>query len=82
LAKNIGVIDRVINDSLQAIQKIERIDLFIHDSDHSAEHEAREFELLGSKLSIQASVLPDNSHATDELGKRSKGSHRKFFWLC
>jgi hypothetical protein len=77
----IGVIDLVIDDSLHALQKIERIDLFIHDSDHSAEHEAREFELLGSRLSKQALVLSDNAHATDELAKWSKGSHRKFFYF-
>ena len=77
-----SVIDCVINDSLQALQKIERIDLFIHDSDHSAEHEAHEFELLGSRLSKQALVLSDNSHATNELAKWSKSSHRKFFYFA
>ena len=41
-----GIIERVINDSLLAISKIDQIDIFIHDSDHSAEHEAREFEML------------------------------------
>ena len=70
-----GVIERVIGDSLQSLRTIDYIDLFIHDSDHSAEHEAREFELIESRLSKSGIVLSDNSHATEELAKWSKSSN-------
>jgi predicted O-methyltransferase YrrM len=77
-----GVIERVIGDSLQSLRTIEQIDLFIHDSDHSAEHEAREFELIESRLSRSGIVLSDNSHATEELAKWSKSCNRKFFYFA
>ena len=76
-----GVIERVIDDSLQAISKIDRIDLFIHDSDHSAEHESREFKLLQSRLSAEGIVLSDNSHVTTELAKWSLEHGRRFVYF-
>ena len=76
------VIERVIDDSLQAILKIDQIDLFIHDSDHSAEHEAREFELIKTRLSDDGIVLSDNSHATTELANWSLQNGRKFMYFA
>jgi predicted O-methyltransferase YrrM len=76
------VIERVIDDSLQAILKINQIDLFIHDSDHSAEHEAREFELVKTRLSDDGIVLSDNSHVTTELANWSLQNGRKFMYFA
>jgi hypothetical protein len=81
-AKYEGVIQRVIDDSLVAISQIDQIDLFIHDSDHSAEHEAQEFELLQSRLSVNGIVLSDNSHATTELAKWSLRQGRRFMYFA
>ena len=77
-----GVIERMIDNSLQAISKIDRIDLFIHDSDHSAEHESREFKLLQSRLSSKGIVLSDNSHVTTELAKWSLEHGRRFVYFA
>jgi hypothetical protein len=77
-----GVIERVIDDSLSAISRIDRIDLFIHDSDHSAEHEAREFDLLSTRLSGGGIVLSDNSHVTTELAKWSFRHGRRFIYFA
>ena len=77
-----GVIERLIDDSLVAISQIDQIDLFIHDSDHSAEHEAQEFELLQSRLSVNGIVLSDNSHATTELAKWSLRQGRRFMYFA
>jgi hypothetical protein len=77
-----GVIERVIDDSLQAILKINQIDLFIHDSDHSAEHETREFELVKTRLSDDGIVLSDNSHVTKELANWSLQNGRKFMYFA
>ena len=76
-----GVIERVIDDSLLAISKIDQIDLFIHDSDHSAEHESRELKLLQSRLSSVGIVLSDNSHVTTELAKWSLEHGRRFVYF-
>ena len=77
-----GVIERMIDDSLLAISKIDQIDLFIHDSDHSPEHEAREFEILQSRLTADAIVLSDNSHATTELANWSLQNGRRFMYFA
>ena len=77
-----GVIQRVIDDSLSAISNIDQIDLFIHDSDHSAEHEAHEFDLLSTRLSDDGIVLSDNSHVTTELAKWSFRHGRRFIYFA
>lgn len=77
-----GVIERMIDDSLLAISKIDQIDLFIHDSDHSAEHEAREFAILQSRLTVDGIVLSDNSHATTELANWSLRHGRRFMYFA
>ena len=77
-----GVIQRVIDDSLSAISNIDQIDLFIHDSDHSAEHEAHEFDLLSTRLSDGGIVLSDNSHVTTELAKWSFRHGRRFIYFA
>ena len=76
------VISQIIGDSLQSLTTIERVDLFIHDSDHSAEHEAREFEIIETKLSKQGVVLSDNSHVTNELAKWSTRFGKRFFYFA
>jgi hypothetical protein len=77
-----GVIGRVIDDSLSAISRIDRIDLFIHDSDHSAEHEAREFDLPSTRLSDGGIVLSDNSHVTTELANWIFRHGRRFIYFA
>ena len=77
-----GVIKRAIDDSLSAISRLDRIDLFIHDSDHSAEHEARDFDLLSTRLSYGGIVLSDNSHVTTELAEWSFRHSRRFIYFA
>lgn len=63
-------------ESLRAFQ--EPIDLFINDSDHSADYEAREYETVFPKLSPNAVLLGDNSHSTDKLMQFSLAHNRHF----
>ena len=66
-------------DSLESLGKLsEEIDLFVNDSDHSAEYESREYELIDAKLSKGALILGDNSHATDSLINYSQSKGRGF----
>jgi predicted O-methyltransferase YrrM len=74
-------ISLIIGDSIQSISSIEAIDFFIHDSDHSAEHERKELESIETKLSVGAIVLSDNSHVTDELYNWSKKLRRKYIFI-
>jgi predicted O-methyltransferase YrrM len=69
-------------DSIASLQALEEpIDLFINDSDHSAEYEAREYALVESRLSPRSVVLGDNSHVTNELFKFSAKTGRQFLFF-
>lgn len=69
-------------DSIKSLKKLsESIDIFINDSDHSANYEAREYEIIRSKLSKDAVLIGDNSHVTDRLYEFSQRTGRQFiFW--
>jgi hypothetical protein len=63
-------------ESLQGFNDV--VDLYISDSDHSAEYEALEYRTIGKKLSESAIVLGDNSHVTDKLLEFSLATNRHF----
>ena len=69
-------------DSIESLQRLEGpIDLFINDSDHSAEYEEREYACIASKLSPQAVVLGDNAHVTDKLYQFASATGRRFLFF-
>ena len=69
-------------DSIDSLQRLEGpIDLFINDSDHSAEYEEREYACIATKLSPQAAVLGDNAHVTDKLYQFAAATGRRFLFF-
>ncbi len=58
------------------------VDLFINDSDHSADYEGREYDTIAPKLSECAIVLGDNSHVTDKLLNFSLKHDRLFIFFA
>lgn len=61
-------VDAVIGDSIATLSNLNRtVDFFIHDSDHSREHEVAEYLAIEPHLSPVAAILSDNSHVTDAL---------------
>ncbi len=73
----------VYGDSLASIQAItEPVDFFIHDSDHSVEHEARELRAIDSKLSPNALVVSDNAERTSELLQFAQKTGRQFLFFA
>ncbi len=69
-------------DSLGSLKNLkETVDLFINDSDHSADYESQEFEVMAPKLSAEAIVLGDNAHVTDRLALFSRNKGRKFLFF-
>ena len=69
----------IYGDSIDSLKKLnKKIDLFINDSDHSAEYEAQEYKTISSKLTEGAILLGDNSHVTDKLLKFSINNNRHF----
>ena len=72
----------IYGDSIETLSGLDvSIDLFINDSDHSADYEAREYATVEKKLSDSAIVLGDNSHVTDKLMEFSQESGRDFLFF-
>jgi predicted O-methyltransferase YrrM len=72
----------LLGDSIEQLKGVERIDFFVHDSDHAAAHEAREYETVESRLSEGAIVLSDNAHCTDELRAFARRTGRRFLFFA
>lgn len=69
-------------DSIETLTRFDKpIDVFINDSDHSAEYEWREYLVVRSKLAEGAVVLGDNSHSTDALMRFAALSDRRFLFF-
>lgn len=70
-------------DSIESLRKLPcSVDLFINDSDHSAQYESSEYETIAAKLSPSAVILGDNAHATDSLRRFAIQSHKQFLFFC
>jgi len=69
-------------DSLDSLARLAGpVDLFINDSDHSAEYEEREYEAIAAKLAPGALVLGDNAHVTDRLFHFARRTGRAFLFF-
>jgi hypothetical protein len=68
-------------DSIQSLRSIREIDIFINDSDHSADYERREYETIAPKLPLGGLILGDNSHCTNALAAFSEILGRQFIFF-
>jgi predicted O-methyltransferase YrrM len=69
----------LIGDSITSLKTIAQpIDLFINDSEHSADYERREYETVHERLSPRAVILGDNAHVTSCLFDFARGTGRQF----
>lgn len=65
--------------SLDLLPGIEgQVDLFLHDSDHSLEHELAELRQVAGHMSPDGLLLSDNSHATSALCEFAVETGRRF----
>lgn len=68
-------------DSIQSLSKFtENVDLFINDSDHSAEYEYQEYHTIKPLLTERSILLGDNSHCTSKLADFSRETGRSFIF--
>ena len=71
-----------MGDSIESLKGLdEKIDIFINDSDHSADYEYNEYLTIKNKLSNDGIILGDNSHVTDKLLDFSIENDRKFLFF-
>lgn len=69
-------------DSIESLESMtEFIDVFINDSDHSAEYEAIEYETVASHLGAPSLILGDNSHVTTALRDFAVRNGRPFLFF-
>lgn len=75
------VTDRVIKDSLHILPSLQGVGLFLHDSDHTQDHEESEFNAILPGLIPGGLVLSDNTHCSGRLPKWAEetGRHFAFF---
>jgi hypothetical protein len=73
----------LVGDSITSLRNFpQTVDLFINDSDHSAEYEAQEYDVIAPRLSKSAIILGDNAHVTDKLALFSRKTGRNFLMFC
>jgi hypothetical protein len=69
-------------DSIESLEALRGpIDLFVNDSDHSADYEAREYVTVAPKLAPGAVVLGDNAEVTDQLRDFALRTDRDFLYF-
>jgi len=72
----------IYGDSIPSLKDFDRkIDLFINESDHSADYEYAEYEVIKPNLSESAIILGDNSHVTDKLSHFSRLNARSYVFF-
>ncbi len=76
------VTDLRLGDSLVELRSLDHpVDFFLHDSLHTREHEAAEYEAVAGRLTEQAVVLSDNAHVTDALPAWAEATGRRFTYF-
>ena len=72
----------IYGDSIETLKQLpQAVEVFINDSDHSAEYEEREYQVIESKLAQDALVLGDNAHVTQKLAEFAEKTDRKFIFV-
>lgn len=72
----------IYGDSLATLRDLdEEIDIFVNDSDHSAEYEYAEYCAIEPKLKAGGIILGDNAHSTRMLAKFSEERGRQFLFF-
>jgi predicted O-methyltransferase YrrM len=75
------VIDRRIGDSVSVLGQLDLVDLFLHDSLHTYDHEMAELEAVAPCLAEGATLLSDNAHSTDALSRWAEETGRRFLFF-
>jgi hypothetical protein len=66
--------------ALRALSQDQKVDVFIHDSDHRYEHEMAEYAIVEHVLSAGAVLISDNAHECSALRDFSAEHNRVFFF--
>jgi Methyltransferase domain len=76
-----SVIDRRTGSSLDVLEKLGDMDVFVHDSLHTYEYETRELAAVEPNLSASAVILSDNAHESSALSDWAERSGRHYLFF-
>jgi len=72
----------LIGDSIASLRSLAQpIDVFINDSDHSADYEYAEYKTIAHLLHPGSVIIGDNSHVTDKLTRFAAETNRRFLFF-
>jgi hypothetical protein len=72
----------MIGDSIASLRTLTQpIDVFINDSDHSADYEYAEYQTIAPLLRAASVIIGDNSHVTDKLPRFAAETGRRFLFF-
>ena len=76
-----SVIQRRIGNSIDLLAELRDVDMFLHDSLHTYDHETRELAAVEPNLHAKAILLSDNAHESSALSDWAErtGRHYLFF---
>jgi hypothetical protein len=66
-------------DAIETIGRLDTpVDLYVSDSDHSADYEYREYRAMAPHLAPTAPIIADNAHVSDSLHRFAEETGRSF----
>jgi hypothetical protein len=78
-----AVVERRIGDSIEILHDLDTtVDMFIHDSLHTDEHERAELAALDGRFTDRSLVLSDNAHVTTALSEWAEINGRHFLYFA
>jgi predicted O-methyltransferase YrrM len=77
-----GVVRQVKGDSVEVLSNLDRdVDVFIHDSLHTYDHEVAELEAVAHHLATDGLLLSDNAHSTNACADFALKTGRRFLYV-
>jgi hypothetical protein len=75
------VVDRHVGSSLDVLEKLRDVDMFLHDSLHTHEYETKELTAVEPNLRPGAVVLSDNAHDSTALSEWAERNGRQYLFF-
>ena len=76
-----SVIDRCTGNSVDVLRTMRDVDMFLHDSLHTYEHETEELTVVTPNLRADAIILSDNAHETSALSDWAERNNRHYLFF-
>jgi Methyltransferase domain len=76
-----SVIDRRTGSSIDVLAELNEVDMFLHDSLHTYDYEARELSAVEPNLHAGAIILSDNAHESSALSDWAERSGRHYLFF-